>query len=114
MYYIQLFENFNIIVLFCIQDVTSLLMLRSIWDWEEQFLDRDLIQFHNPLYNPTKIKNDLLEASSEISSLSVWTQCYYRFLPTLEIANGGKPLVSDNYIVFVGLKINFYIFSLFS
>lgn len=82
-------------------------MLRSIWDWEEQFLDRDLIQFHNPLYNPTKINDNLLKASSEISCLSVWTQCYYRFLPTLEIANGGKPLVSGNYIV---LKINFHVF----
>jgi len=69
-------------------------MLRSVWDWEEQFLDCDLIQFHNPLYNTSKIKDELLKVSTEISCLSIWAQCYYRFLPTLEIVNGGKPLVS--------------------
>lgn len=72
-------------------------MLRSIWDWEEQFLDHDLIHFHNPLYNASITKDELLTVSTKISCLSIWTQCYYRFLPTLEIANGGKPLVSDNY-----------------
>jgi len=74
-------------------------MLRSIWDWEEQFLDCDLIQFHNPLYNTTKDKNELLKVSTDISCLSIWTQCYYRFLPTLEISNGGKPLVSINEVL---------------
>lgn len=69
-------------------------MLRSIWDWEEQFMDQDLIQFHNPFFNASKVQDDLLKVSTEISCLSIWTQCYYRFLPTLEISNGGKPLVS--------------------
>lgn len=92
-YYLKLINN-NII-----QDVTSPLILRSVWDWEEQFLDRDLIQFHNPLYNTTNIEDGLLRVSTEISCLSIWTQCYYRFLPTLEIANGGKPLVSISYHV---------------
>lgn len=56
-------------------------------------MDRDLIQFHNPFYNASNIVG-VLKVSTEISCLSIWTQCYYRFLPTLEIANGGKPLVS--------------------
>lgn len=68
--------------------------MRSIWDWEEQFLDQDLIQFHNPLYDSSKVKDESLNVSTGISCLGIWTQCYYRFLPTLEIANGGKPLVS--------------------
>lgn len=72
-------------------------MLRSIWDWEEQFLDRDLFHFHNPLYNASITNNELLKVSTKISCLSIWTQCYYRFLPNLEIANGGKPLVSVDY-----------------
>lgn len=76
-------------------------MLRSIWDWEEQFLDRDLIHFHNPLYNASITKDELLKVSTKISCLSIWTQCYYRFLPNLEIANGGKPLVSINYNLFI-------------
>ncbi|VVC32555.1 Hypothetical protein CINCED_3A001526 [Cinara cedri] len=73
-------------------DGTNPLILRSIWNWEEQFLDRDLIQFHNPLYNASNAKDELLKVSTEISCLNIWTQCYYRFLPTLEISNGGKPL----------------------
>lgn len=76
-------------------------MLRSIWDWEEQFLDGDLIHFHNPLYIASTVKEELLKVSTEISCLSIWTQCYYRFLPTLEIANGGKPLVSIKYDKFM-------------
>ncbi|XP_050542785.1 myotubularin-related protein 10-B [Daktulosphaira vitifoliae] len=71
-------------------DVASPLMLRSIWDWEEQFIDQDLIQFHNPFYDSSF--SGLLKVSCEISCLNVWTQCYYRFLPTLEISKGGKPL----------------------
>jgi len=80
-------------------------MLRSIWDWEEQFMDHDLIQFHNPLYNASKVKDDLLKVSTEISCLSIWTQCYYRFLPTLEISNGGKPLVSVKFYSFLCFKL---------
>lgn len=80
-------------------------MLRSVWDWEEQFLDHDLVQFHNPLYNITKIKDELLNVSTKISCLSIWTQCYYRFLPTLEIENGGRPLVS------ISLKCIIYFYS---
>ncbi|XP_003246575.1 myotubularin-related protein 10-B [Acyrthosiphon pisum] len=77
---------------YCATKDVSPLMLRSIWDWEEQFMDQDLIQFHNPLFNASKVQDDLLKVSTEISCLSIWTQCYYRFLPTLEISNGGKPL----------------------
>lgn len=57
-------------------------------------MDRDLIQFHNPLYNASNIKVEILKVSTEMSCLSIWTQCYYRFLPTLEISNGGKPMAS--------------------
>ncbi|XP_050421975.1 myotubularin-related protein 10-B isoform X2 [Adelges cooleyi] len=76
-------------------DGSSPFMLRSIWAWEEQFLDRDLVQFHNPLYNSTD--DGTLKVASEVSCLSVWTQCYYRFLPTLEISSGGKPL--EDYMI---------------
>lgn len=79
-------------------------MLRSVWDWEEQFLDHDLIRFHNPLYNTSKIRDELLRVSTEISCLSIWTQCYYRFLPMLEIASGGKPLVSVTLLVLLLCK----------
>lgn len=86
---------------FNVQNEPSPLILRSVWDWEEQFLDRDLVQFHNPLYNASKVKDNFLKVSTEMSCLNIWTQCYYRFLPTLEISNGGKPLVSKFIIIYL-------------
>lgn len=68
-------------------------------------MDHDLVLFHNPLYSAAKDDDELLKVSTEISCLSIWTQCYYRFLPTLEIVNGGKPLVSIKYKFYHVFKV---------
>lgn len=67
------------------------MVLRSVWDWSEQFSDRDINFFFNPLYDDG-IKGSL-KPNTGISNLEVWGQCYFRWLPDLEIRNGGKPQI---------------------
>ncbi|CAH0558932.1 unnamed protein product [Brassicogethes aeneus] len=69
----------------------SKLVLRSIWDWREQFSESDLIFFANPLYQDNY--QQILEVKHGISSLEIWSQCYFRWLPELEIKNGGRPVL---------------------
>lgn len=71
-------------------------MLRNIWDWNEMFSKKDISLFYNPLYNyPENFKPAApLEVQPSISDLQLWSQCYFRFLPLLEIIGGGKPRVS--------------------
>lgn len=78
------------------KDPYNPLVLRNIWDWGEMFPDKDISLFYNPLY----IKAFPLTPSEPlciqpcISDLQLWSQCYFRFLPLLEITDGGKPQVS--------------------
>ncbi|ALC48867.1 CG14411 [Drosophila busckii] len=118
------------------------LVLRPVWDWSEQFCDKDKLFFTNPLYqrqrsdyaaalhnqrrsvavtgqklakptsatsssaspasrytiNPqlfatqTTVPQDrYLQPAHRIFDLAVWQQCYYRWLPVLDIRGGGQP-----------------------
>ncbi|KAL1506237.1 hypothetical protein ABEB36_005634 [Hypothenemus hampei] len=67
------------------------LTLRSMWDWREQFSDRDISLFYNPLYDDSF--KGILEPSVGISNLEIWGQCYFRWLSDLEIRRGGKPQI---------------------
>ncbi|XP_018352124.1 PREDICTED: myotubularin-related protein 10-B isoform X2 [Trachymyrmex septentrionalis] len=78
-------------------DPNTPLVLRSVWDWREQFNDQDILLFYNPLFIPcsstNKIKTEngtIIKPLYAISSLELWTQCYFRWIPTLEIRNGGQ------------------------
>ncbi|XP_018367524.1 PREDICTED: myotubularin-related protein 10-B isoform X2 [Trachymyrmex cornetzi] len=78
-------------------DPNTPLVLRSVWDWREQFNDQDILLFYNPLFIPcsstNKIKTEnetIIKPLYAVSSLELWTQCYFRWIPTLEIRNGGQ------------------------
>lgn len=47
--------------------------------------------FHNPLYDDSY--RQVLSIKTGLSALEIWNQCYFRWLPELEIRNGGKPVV---------------------
>ncbi|EDV91989.1 myotubularin-related protein 10-B [Drosophila grimshawi] len=120
------------------------LVLRPVWDWGEQFSDKDKMFFSNPLYQrqrgdlgtaqnyrrslavgqskmsqlPTQVQalgqsspsrytinpqlfatqstvpqDRYLQPRHRIIDLAVWDQCYYRWLPVLDIRGGGQPQV---------------------
>ncbi|KAH8386501.1 hypothetical protein KR093_000810 [Drosophila rubida] len=122
------------------------LVLRPVWDWGEQFSDKDKLFFSNPLYQRQRgdlsaaqqhhrrslaVNNRLqlpsatggaagaagaspsrytinpqlfstqssvpqdryLQPAHRILDLAVWEQCYYRWLPVLDIRGGGQPQV---------------------
>ncbi|XP_017155825.1 myotubularin-related protein 10-B [Drosophila miranda] len=117
----------------------SPLVLRPVWDWSEQFTDKDKMFFSNPLYQ--RQRNEAMSHSSSaglqsrrslavgqpgmaastpsrntinpqlfathssvpqdryllpahrIFDLAVWDQCYYRWLPVLDIRGGGQAQV---------------------
>ncbi|XP_017086942.2 myotubularin-related protein 10-B [Drosophila bipectinata] len=120
----------------------SQLVLRPVWDWGEQFSDKDKMFFTNPLYQrqrgdlsgqglvahrrsqavgnrmaggaapsatSTPSRNTInpqlfatasmvpqdrfLQPAHRIFDLSVWEQCYYRWLPVLDIRGGGQSQV---------------------
>ncbi|XP_011696648.1 PREDICTED: myotubularin-related protein 12 isoform X3 [Wasmannia auropunctata] len=78
-------------------DPNTPLVLRSVWDWREQFNDQDILLFYNPLFFPRnstgkmKTENEtIIKPLYTISNLELWTQCYFRWIPTLEIRNGGQ------------------------
>lgn len=74
-----------------LQDQNNPLVLRSVWDWGEQFPEEDIALFTNPLYeacSPSQPKE--LRAQGGVPSLSLWRQCYFRWLPFLEIPGGGQ------------------------
>ncbi|XP_033198188.1 myotubularin-related protein 10-B [Bombus vosnesenskii] len=69
------------------------LVLRSVWDWREQFSDQDILLFDNPLYNPRETDSKekcVIKPLYNVANLELWTQCYFRWIPTLEIHNGGR------------------------
>ncbi|CAG9857837.1 unnamed protein product [Phyllotreta striolata] len=78
---------------------------RSLWDWKEQFAEKDIVLFCNPLYNDGYL--DVLPVQSGLSCLDIWTQCYFRWLPDLEIPKGGKPQIDlfSRYLVSEILQI---------
>ncbi|XP_017888753.1 myotubularin-related protein 10-B isoform X2 [Ceratina calcarata] len=66
-------------------------VLRSVWDWREQFSDQDILLFYNPFYNSRDATDKgMLKPLYSIPTLELWTQCYFRWIPTLEIRNGGR------------------------
>ncbi|TMW51922.1 hypothetical protein DOY81_002984 [Sarcophaga bullata] len=119
------------------------LILRPVWDWSEQFLEKDKLFFMNPFYQKQKQeipcrrsiaipagaimlpglgkplltvnqqqqqrstmacqqnfiakssipKDRYLQPDHHMSSLAIWEQCYYRFMPILEIKRGGFPQI---------------------
>lgn len=71
------------------QDPNTPLVLRSVWDWGEQLSDRDMLLFKNPLFKKEKKEENKIKPWYEIWNLEVWTQCYFRWIPVLEIYNGG-------------------------
>lgn len=70
---------------------TNRIALRSVWDWSEQFSDKDIALFCNPLFDDSNVQR--LIPNTSVSGLDVWAQCYFRWLPELEIRNGGKAQV---------------------
>ncbi|XP_011501148.1 PREDICTED: myotubularin-related protein 10-B [Ceratosolen solmsi marchali] len=78
-------------------DPNTRLVLRSVWDWREQFNEQDILLFHNPLFNHpgssspsyAKGKSAFLKPLYKISCLEIWSQCYFRWIPHLVINNGG-------------------------
>ncbi|XP_054016584.1 myotubularin-related protein 10-B isoform X1 [Hylaeus anthracinus] len=69
------------------------LVLRSVWDWREQFSEQDILLFYNPLYNfrdTNSTEKSIIKPLYNIPSLELWTQCYFRWIPALEIRNGGQ------------------------
>jgi myotubularin-related protein 10/11/12 len=69
----------------------SSLILRSVWDWSEQFGEKDIALFCNPLFDDSFKR--VLRPATSVSHLDVWMQCYFRWLPDLEIRNGGRPQI---------------------
>lgn len=64
-----------------------------MWDWREQFSDQDILLFDNPLYNPRETDSKekcVIKPLYNVANLELWTQCYFRWIPTLEIHNGGR------------------------
>lgn len=74
-----------------LQDQNNPLVLRSVWDWGEQFPEEDIALFINPLYEACSLSQPKeLRAQGGLPSLSLWRQCYFRWLPFLEIPGGGQ------------------------
>lgn len=70
------------------QDPQNPLLLRSVWDWDEQFSEaRDITLFFNPLFSSSE---RTLQPHCGVSNLCLWSQCYFRWLPLLEIHGGGS------------------------
>lgn len=80
---------------FAVNDPNNPLILRNIWDWKVMFADKDISLFYNPLYDyPDGFKStNPLDVQINVSDLHLWSQCYFRFLPLLEIIDGGKPRI---------------------
>lgn len=77
--------------------------MRSAWDWSEQFSDKDVALFCNPLYDDSF--KEKLVPNTRVCFLDIWSQCYFRFIPDLEIRSGGRPIV-DLCNRFIATQIN--------
>lgn len=67
------------------------LILRSVWDWREQFSEKDIALFCNPLFDDSF--EEVLRPSTGLQNLEVWGQNYFRWIPDLEIPRGGNPQI---------------------
>ncbi|KAL3276331.1 hypothetical protein HHI36_011714 [Cryptolaemus montrouzieri] len=67
------------------------LVLRSVWDWNKQFSERDIAFFCNPLFLDSFTEKLIPQTGT--SALTLWTQCYFRWIPDLEIRCGGRPQI---------------------
>lgn len=67
------------------------LPLRPVWDWSQQFSEKDVALFCNPLFEDAFTER--LRPLHGLSSLEIWQQCYFRWLPDLEIVHGGPPQI---------------------
>ncbi|XP_014219642.1 myotubularin-related protein 10 [Copidosoma floridanum] len=103
-------------------DQNTRLVLRSVWDWREQFSDQDIQLFHNPLFNPAVSQTSTTTSTSSratflkplfgIPWLELWSQCYFRWIPHLVINNGGRSQIEmyarllQNEVVQMQLDVN--------
>lgn len=73
------------------------------------FPDRDIMLFSNPIYSrsSSSISYSPLKIQHGISDIQIWSQCYFRFLPLLEIVGGGEEQVTHLFI-FNGINLNSY------
>lgn len=57
--------------------------------------DKDIELFYNPFYNrPENFELSApLDVQPNVSDMQLWSQCYFRFVPLLELIGGGKPMV---------------------
>ncbi|GLH04981.1 Uncharacterized protein GBIM_10624 [Gryllus bimaculatus] len=89
--------------LLAVTDPHNPLVLRSVWDWGEQFPEpRDVALFTNPLF--TCSERRMLRPRWVLPDISLWTQCYLRWIPMLEIRGGGHPQV-DLYLRMLVVEI---------
>uniref|UniRef100_A0A2M4BG68 Myotubularin phosphatase domain-containing protein n=1 Tax=Anopheles marajoara TaxID=58244 RepID=A0A2M4BG68_9DIPT len=78
------------------------IILRPVWDWAKQFEGKDLALFTNPLYQPDTLVNmsfgktamnnidkEHLQPQYCLRDIELWQQCYFRWMPHLEIKYGG-------------------------
>ncbi|XP_077515553.1 myotubularin-related protein 10-B [Amblyomma americanum] len=102
---------------------------RNVWDWmgpQSRLSPQDLELFKNPLHLLQRSKEllsvgsqegagdrgvlsfceDLLMLDPTVKALSVWTQCYYRWIPKAEVVNG-DPATLFLHNVRVARDINF-------
>ncbi|XP_063237676.1 myotubularin-related protein 10-B [Bacillus rossius redtenbacheri] len=67
------------------------MILRSVWDWGEQFLEKDIALFYSPLFVPSERDLTLVPVRTGPPHMSVWKQCYFRWMRLVEIPGGGMP-----------------------
>ncbi|XP_035777791.1 myotubularin-related protein 10-like isoform X1 [Anopheles albimanus] len=75
------------------------IILRPVWDWSKQFEDKDLALFTNPLYQPDTLEHGKIPLNSIdkehlqpqycLRDIELWQQCYFRWMPHVEIKYGG-------------------------
>lgn len=54
-------------------------------------MEKDIALFCNPLYDDTYSRR--LIPNTTLPYLDIWILCYFRWLPDLEIRNGGRPQI---------------------
>lgn len=63
---------------------------RSVWEWTEQFpRQRDVNMFCNALYDDSRVDHLVGTVRVGVQHMEMWSQCYFRWLPGLEIRSGG-------------------------
>ncbi|XP_044738070.1 myotubularin-related protein 10-B isoform X2 [Chrysoperla carnea] len=73
------------------EDKSNPITLRSVWDWNEQFSEKDIALFRNPLFDSTYVQR--IQPECKVLFLEIWALCYFRWIPHLEIPKGGPPQI---------------------